>query len=187
MIPGCTIQPDFTLRTRKRGLQLAGRDYPDLLKQLLALEGVPKANVQDFRRGGEKVRQAILGSIAALYDAAAAPEETIPILGCGNEGSFTENLLYFNDYIEHGRDGGRGQLFVGTLPSTPLCEAAIALNLHGPAFYLDPGADSEQLREEVELLFADPTVSRILVLKFRNGELQVFCPERGGEDLSCVF
>ena len=186
---GCAILKDFTLCLQTGNIRLEGCDYHDLLKQLRALDGVPEANYMDFRRGGEKVKQAILGSIAALYDANLKPADTIPLLGCGREGCFAENLLYFNDYIEHGRDGGRGQLFVGTLPTTPLCEAAIALNMHGPAFYIDPGSDREQLREEVELLFADSSVTDVLLLEFENRTLQVSCLERGEgeEEKTCVF
>lgn len=186
---GSAVLHRFTLSTKTRNIHLEGCDYHDLLKQLRALDGIPEANYMDFRRGGEKVKQAILGSIAALFDAGTAPADTITILGCGSEGSFTENLLYFNDYIEHGRDGGRGQLFVGTLPTTPLCEVAIALNMHGPAFHIDPGSDREQLGEELELCFADPAVSEILLLEFENSSLRVSCLERGEDEegKSCVF
>lgn len=179
---GSAILEKFTLRTQRGKIRLEGSDYHDLLNQLRTLDGIPEANLMDFRRGGEKVKQAILGSIAALYDAKITPADTIPILGYGSEGSYSENLLYFNDYIEHGRDGGRGQLFVGTLPTTPLCEVAIALKMHGPAFYLDSASDRKQLHEEQELLFADPAVSEILLLEFKKGTLHVSCLGRGKEE-----
>ncbi len=186
---GYAVIRDRTLRIQTSNLFLEGADPHDLLEQVRKLDGIPKANFMDFRRGGEKVKQAILGTIAALYDAKVKPADTIPILGCGNEGCFMENLLYFNDYTEHGRDGGRGQLFVGTLPTTPLCEAAIALNMHGPAFYIDPGPDREQLREELELLFADSCVSGVLLLEFEDRSLSVSYLERDAEEkeIPCVF
>lgn len=187
MIKGYSELENHTLRTRFKQLRLEGDDYHDLLKKFQALDGIPCANYADYRRGGEKVRQAILGSIAALYDAGAAPSDSIPILGCGCEGSFAENLLYFDDYTGHGRDGGRGQLFVGTLPTTPLCEAAIALNMHGPAFYIDPGNNREQLRQEIGLCFADPAVSGLLLLEFTGKRLRAFYLERGGEGEPCDF
>ena len=72
---GGAILEKFTLRTQRGKIRLEGSDYHDLLNQLRTLDGIPEANLMDFRRGGEKVKQAILGSIAALYDAKITPAE----------------------------------------------------------------------------------------------------------------
>ena len=114
---------------RNRNMVLEAENTAGLLAALTALPGLPAVNLLDFRRGCGKVKAAMLGAIAALYDAGAFPSDRIALIGTGSDGSRTENLAYYQDYTEHGRDGGRGQLFVGTLPTTPLCEAAIALSL----------------------------------------------------------
>ena len=54
-----------------------------------------------------------------------------------------EDSAYWKDYIAHGRRRGRGTLFVDTLASIPLCEVAIALQLHGPAGYLQGKSHDE--------------------------------------------
>ncbi len=157
---------------RNRNRVLSGSPA-ELLAQLIALPGVPAANMLDFRRGCAKVRFAMLGATAALFDAGIPPSDRIALIGAGTDGSRTENLVYFQDYTEHGRDGGRGQLFVGTLPTTPLCEAAIALSLHGPAFYLDTNGDRGQLNQELELTLADPAIDAVLLFEFAPDTLKV--------------
>ena len=92
----------------------------------------------------------------------------------GTDGCRTENLLYFQDYMEHGRCGGRGQLFVGTLPTTPLCEAAIALGLHGPAYYLDTEGREDLLRRDLHLSLSDPALDGILLFA-PDGETLTEC------------
>lgn len=159
---------------RNRNMVLEAENTAGLLAALTALPGLPAVNLLDFRRGCGKVKAAMLGAIAALYDAGAFPSDRIALIGTGFDGSRTENLAYYQDYTEHGRDGGRGQLFVGTLPTTPLCEAAIALSLHGPAFYLDANGNRGQLEQEVALALASPGTDAVLLFDFSvPGTLQV--------------
>ena len=60
----------------------------------------------------------------ALRDAALSPSPTckqdIGIAGTSREGSLVSDLNYFNDYVENGRTLSRGNLFIYTLPSSPL-------------------------------------------------------------------
>jgi len=42
----------------------------------------------------------------------------------------------FLDYVQAGRKLGRGSLFIYTLPSSPLAEAAIHFGLQGPVLYI---------------------------------------------------
>ncbi len=157
---------------QNRNIVLSG-SLSEQLSQLTTLPGVPTANMLDFRRGCTKVKFAMLGAIAALYDAEIQPSDRIAIIGIGTDGSRIENLAYFKDYTDFGRTGGRGQLFVGTLPTTPLCEAAIALSLHGPAFYLDTNGDAEQLNQELELTLSDPEIDAVLLFEFAENSMKV--------------
>ena len=70
------------------------------------------------------------------------PEE-ITVIGFAGDGVRHSNPAYWKDYINHGRRRGRGTLFVDTLASIPLCEVAIALQLHGPAGYLQGKSHDE--------------------------------------------
>ena len=171
---GMAVVSETRIVMRNRNLVLEADNPAGLISALTALPGIPAAGLQDFRRGCGKVKAAMLGAIAALYDAGLAPSSRLALIGSGSDGSRTENLAYWQDYTEHGRDGGRGQFFVGTLPTTPLCEAAIALSLHGPAFYLDADGDRGQLEQEVALALTTPGTDAVLLFDFSlPGTLQV--------------
>ncbi len=62
------------------------------------------------------------------------------ILGADGEGSLASDLAYFADYVTNGRTLGRGNLFIYTLPSSPMGEAAIHFGLTGPLLYAAGGA-----------------------------------------------
>ena len=93
----------------------------------------------------------------ALRDAGRsyAPEkkQEIGIIGAGSEGSLPADLLYFRDYVECGRTLARGNLFIYTLPSSPLGEAAIHFGLAGPLLFASnavaPLAAAISLAEEM--------------------------------------
>ena len=116
----------------------------------------------DFRRASLTVRHAILAvaKVRQLAGNAWNPAD-ITLIGTGGDGVSLSNPAYWQDYVAHGSRRGRGTLFVDTLASIPLCEAAIALQLHGPAGYLE-GVPREELLRTVKTPLA-------LVLKASNG------------------
>ena len=46
------------------------------------------------------------------------------------------NLAYFRDYVDNGRQLGRGNLFIYTLPTSGVAEASIHFGLRGPQFHI---------------------------------------------------
>jgi 3-oxoacyl-[acyl-carrier-protein] synthase II len=56
-------------------------------------------------------------------------------VGTNSEGSLQSDREYFRDYLEGGRTLSRGNLFIYTLPSSPIGEAAIHFGLLGPLLY----------------------------------------------------
>jgi 3-oxoacyl-(acyl-carrier-protein) synthase len=62
-------------------------------------------------------------------------KQDIGIIGTSREGSLNSDIDYFKDYIENGRTASRGNLFIYTLPSSPLGEAAIHFGFVGPILY----------------------------------------------------
>jgi len=62
----------------------------------------------------------------------------IGIIGTNKEGAFFSNLAYYKDYILGGQVLGRANLFIYTLPSSPLAESAINFRLTGPLLYMYP-------------------------------------------------
>ena len=62
-------------------------------------------------------------------------KQDIGIIGTNTEGSLRTDIEYFRDYINGGRTLSRGNLFIYTLPSSPLGEAAIHFGFLGPLLY----------------------------------------------------
>lgn len=80
----------------------------------------------------------------ALRDAAIpyspAEKQETGILGSSGQGSMASDLAYFSDYVGNGRTLSRANLFIYTLPSSPLGEAAIHFGLVGPLLYASGAA-----------------------------------------------
>ncbi len=90
----------------------------------------------------------------ALRDAdlPATADATRPlgIVGWRPYGAHCANRAYFDDYLAAGRTLGRGNLFIYTLPTSPLAEAAIHFKLAGPCFHVAAASDSDPIRLLVE-------------------------------------
>ena len=75
----------------------------------------------------------------ALQDAgmhySAGQKQDIGIIGTNASGSLQSDIDYFQDYLNNGRTLSRGNLFIYTLPTSPLAEAAIYFGLQGPLLY----------------------------------------------------
>ncbi len=97
-----------------------------------------RRKVERFGRFDPVSRMACLACELALQDAGYSPadRQEIGILGAGFEGSLAANAAYFKDYVESGRILARGNLFVYTLPTAALGEAAIHFGFQGPLFSL---------------------------------------------------
>ncbi|MFH2046181.1 MAG: hypothetical protein ABIK92_13650 [Pseudomonadota bacterium] len=70
------------------------------------------------------------------YDQKHADKSDIGVLGTNEQGCLESNINYYKDYIESGRILARGNLFIYTLPSTPMAEAAIHFGLSGPLLHM---------------------------------------------------
>ena len=143
------------LVSARKKISLEAGDLPGLLPLLLARPGIPPVSTEDFRRGDLVTRQHLLTAILAVLDADAGSGGDPALLGHSRQGCLKQNRAYFSDYVQYGRQYGKGHLFVGTLPSTPICEAAIALGFHGAAYYLDTLDHTELFWREIELLLTD--------------------------------
>jgi hypothetical protein len=76
---------------------------------------------------------------------AAGAKQDIGLLATNVAGCVAANSAYFEDYVRCGRTLGRGNLFIYTLPTSPLAEAAIHFGFRGPLLYI--GGRSEMLAE----------------------------------------
>lgn len=72
----------------------------------------------------------------AGIDYSSEQKKDVGIFGANEAGCLASNLNYFRDYVDSGRILARGNLFIYTLPSIPLAEAAIHFGLRGPLLHL---------------------------------------------------
>ena len=155
-----------------RALSFESKDgVAGIYREVERSETIPLVRFDNFRRAGEKARLAVLGATLAFYDAGLSLGGNIAVIGWGGEESIMENRAYFNDYAVNGRFLARSQLFIGTLPTTPMCEAAICLNLHGPVFYFQSDCGFNSILAEAESLLLSQSTSQALLLGISCGTL----------------
>lgn len=130
------------------GSVLISGDLAALRKEIEA--GGRPLDLSDFRRASPQVR----GAMLAAASLATEDLSRWAVLGWNGESSVRENVAYWRDYTEAGRQLARAALFVPTLPSIPACEAAIAVGAHGEVCYYRTAADTAALAELVEDTFA---------------------------------
>lgn len=111
----------------------------------LAKMGVFSHPFKNFGRLDSASRLTVSAIALALKDAgleySPAAKQPIGIVGCG-QGSIESDLQYYRDFVDNGRTLSRANLFIYTLPSSQLGEAAIHFGLTGPLLFTAGTADS---------------------------------------------
>jgi len=146
------------------------RGYSDLKSLYGSLQPeIFKYPVANFLRFDAVAKFAVISIALALFDAkisyAQGIKQDIDILGTNSHGAQETNLAYFTDYIVNGRTLSRGNLFIYTLPSSFLAEAAIHFGLTGKLLYLGfPGnAQTASLKYALNMLKTEPQRTVLLV------------------------
>ena len=152
---------------RKRRLQ---QNYSDLKSLYNRLQpDIIKYPVGNFFRFDAISKLAAISIALALHDArigyAQGKKQPISLLGTSANAALEANLFYFNDYLINGKTLARGNLFIYTLPSSPLAEAAIHFGLTGKILYLGfaKNAEKESLKYAAEMLKTESTKNMLLV------------------------
>ena len=154
IIAGSLIKEDFSAHLLKRKLHSPSfANLNELRLWLPNWDFLPAGDLDDFGRGSIAVRYSLLGAILTAGDMGGTLPPETGVIGWNGRGCTAENIRYWLDFIANDRVAGRGGLFVATLPSIPCCEAAIALDCHGPASYLKTRPSTEKL---FQLLSARP-------------------------------
>lgn len=137
ILAGTMMTSLLEVRLLKRREHLgAFADLSELRRRAAELPYVPHIDWSDFGRGSNAVRCLMLAAALTAGDSGAPLPENTGIIGWNGSGCTAENQRFWQDYIQNGRENGRGGLFVATLPTIPFCEAAIALGCRGPSAYL---------------------------------------------------
>lgn len=123
------------VRTHIRRYRGSGADFDAVMKN--EFFSYP---VKNYGRFDPASKMTCMAVALALKDAgigyAAGRKQDIGIVGTNGAGSLPADIEYFRDYLAGGRKLSRGNLFIYTLPSSPLGEAAIHFGLLGPLLYV---------------------------------------------------
>lgn len=142
--------------------------YEESEFNLLAKAGVFSYPFKNFGRLDKISKLTIYAVAIALKDAGVNyfpdKKQDIGIIGTSYLGSLQSDILYFKDYLECGRTLGRGNLFIYTLPSSPLGESAIHFGLQGPLLYIsDPEKSLLMLITVASEMISNDEVAGMLV------------------------
>ena len=168
MIKGCGWIKEGQCGCKEKDLHWQYADQRLLCAQLLK-DAVLAYPVDNFARFDAASKIAVLSVALALHDAnihcAKDKKQDIGILGTSPEGALDSNLAYFRDYVGAGRKLGRGNLFIYTLPSSPLAEAAIVFGLQGPIVYMrNLEKPEEDLLAQAELMVENKEAQAMVVV-----------------------
>ncbi len=121
----------------RSGLQQVFENGEDA--QVLPKRGIFSHPFKNFGRLDGLSRMTAYCVALALQDACIeytpGKKQDIGSIGTNALGSLLADIEYYRDYIDSGRTLSRGNLFIYTLPSSPLGEAAIHFGLLGPLLY----------------------------------------------------
>ena len=141
---------------------------PELRQIICDSPNLVQGDLADFRRAADNVRLAQLGTLLCAFAISDWNPEGTALIGLNGDGCAHNNRLFWNDFTSHGCESGRAMLFVPTLPSIPVCEAAITLGIHGPVRYLK--TESEDQTDE---LLSDMFASDALLRQIMTAEITI--------------
>ncbi len=124
--------------------------------------------IKNYGRLDSASKMACCTIAMGIYDAGLTYSDgnlhRMGVVAASPEGCLDANLAYFEDYINHGRSIARGSLFVYTLPSSPLADAAIHFGCQGPLLYqYEPSAPLTSIMARVENFLADGEATRMAI------------------------
>lgn len=118
-----------------------------------------------------------LAAALALDDAGLTQleRENTGVISLSSEGSLRQNTDYFKDFIDSGRKAAHGNLFVRTLPTTPLAQIAMAFGLKGPIVHISNSSpDFNQLIEQAAALSNKNSLSLLCCVGTRENAVISF-------------
>ena len=138
-----------------------GELYRSLTENEILAERTPK-----FGRFNRSTQQAFCAAALALHDADFSKDwKQVGLIGTGQEECTPANQTYFEDYAKNGRRMARANLFIYTLPTSPLAEIDIHIKLDGPLFFSAPVSDAgSHLMKSAAGLLTENGTSQVLAL-----------------------
>ncbi len=149
--------------------------------------GILQGLIKNFGRFDHRSKAACLVSGLALHDTSfpTDPRNDVGLVSAMQGGALQTCREYFTDYLDCGRTLGRGNLFVYTLPTSPLAETAICYGLGGPLLYMATCGEGPVVAlEQAAAIIDGGEAAAMLAILGRRNEYYCFALERDrkGED-----
>lgn len=139
-------------------------------------EKVIKEPFKNSGRFTEETKSVVIAAGCAIIDSGAdVSAGSTGIFSCNINSRIDDNLRYYEDYVKGGKILARANLFVYTLSTSALAEAAIAFGLRGPLFTVT----GEGCGTAAGLITADDIVE--------NDEADAVILIAGTGDMVCAF
>lgn len=139
VLTGASWNFDKTAETLYRREKIQYNNFR-AMHQTLETNKIIDKKINNFGRISTTSKLYTVLTALAIYDSSCFEadlcRDDIGLSAYKYDSATQDNNKYFTDYVQAGRTLARGNLFVYTLPSSPLGEAAIAFNLKGPVLYL---------------------------------------------------
>lgn len=156
-------------------------DNSKVLHNILFENSIVNNKIKNFGRFNITAQNYCNSVAMAFHDAGISRNSNdkkidISVIGSGNNGATEDNLAYFKDYVESGRNIARGNLFVYTLPTSPLGEVAIAYKLKGQIQYIGlyKNIISNTLKLVNNMFAANTGKGIIVIITDKTGLLTLF-------------
>ena len=138
------------------------------LRTLGKTDGLFAYPVKNHGRFGAATQRICCLTALALRDAGIEYEKgrrlDIGLLATDAHGCAEANRTYFEDYVDAGRTLSRANLFIYTLPSSPIAEAAVHFGLQGPLLYLrNQDGSADRLWTTAQRMIAEGQAETMLV------------------------
>ncbi|NVN97883.1 MAG: hypothetical protein HXX17_01065 [Geobacteraceae bacterium] len=146
--------------------------------------------VRNFGRLDRLSRITLATVALALKDAGieASPEKKVDvgIIGTNSTGSLETDCDFFRDYLDNGRKLARANLFIYTLPSSPLGEASIHFGLKGALLYTAYGEDPLKSLLSTSALMIEAGEAGMMLAGMTSGDEGLYFLLGEGEGISSV-
>jgi hypothetical protein len=145
---------------------------------LLRDESIFSSHVKHFGRFDSASQMTCCAVALGMHDArmphGQGTKHDTGLIGTSAAGCLETNIEFFKDYVEGGRILARGNLFIYTLPSSPLAEAAIYFGLCGPLFYMMASEDGvAALLDKAGAMVLRGEATNMIVVE--NNEKEALC------------
>ena len=111
-----------------------------LQKTELKKENIFHKEFKNFRRLDQMSKAVSAGVAVILKTSGLYPSHdklNIPLLFSSKSGPLASDYTYYNDFLQFGATAGRANLFVYTLPSSPLGEASVHCGITGDLLFVN--------------------------------------------------